>query len=273
VAHRDDDELTDVEAHGPPDSDRCSVAELVPGAGVMARRFNYRGEQRGALRGYSLFRAPVGRIEGTLYPFAGGPCRVSTGFGLHAAYERMGPVSSQLADRELGTQGSAYQVELVLRIVSGRLTLQPALGFLARQYRVDDNVVPAADYRAVGGGLDAELRGRYLSFAAGASGRRIMGAGTLGNADWFPNWSGFAASAHLQIGIAANDWMDVVAGGAAEYESFNFTVDHNALNPNGVAAGAYDLYLQGTLSIRFRLGRGGARAPRPPSPSTAVSSR
>ena len=273
-----DEELPEIEAQGPPESDRCSLAELVPGAGVMARRFNYRGEQRGALRAYSLFRAPVGRVEGTLYPFAGGPCRVSTGFGLHAAYERMGPVSSQLANRELGTQGSAYQVELVLRMVSGRLTLQPALGFLVRQYRVDGDVVPAADYRAVGGGLDAELRGRYLSLAAGASGRRIMGAGTLGNADWFPHWSGYAASAHLQVGVAMTDWIDVVAGGAAEYESFTFTVDENALNPNGVAAGAYDLYLQGTLSIRFRLGRGGsgaaAAARRPRSPSdTAVSSR
>ena len=227
----------------------------------MARRFNYRDEQRGALRAYSLFRAPVGRIEGTLYPFAGGPCRVSTGFGLRAAYERMGPVNSQLANRELGTQGSAYQVELVLRIVTGRLTLQPSVGYLARQYHVDDNVVPAADYRAVGGGLDAELRGRYLFFALGASGRRIMGAGTLGTADWFPNWSGYAASGHVQLGVAATEWMDVVAGGAAEYELFNFSIDPNAPNPNGVAAGAYDLYLQGTLSIRFRLGRGKGHRP------------
>jgi hypothetical protein len=267
------DEIPALQAHGPPPTDRCSIAELSPGAGVMARRFNYRAEQRGALRGYALFRAPVGRIEGTLYPFAGGSCRVSTGFGLRAAYDRLGPVSSQVANRELGTQGSAYQVELVLRIVTGRLTLQPALGYLARQYRVDGDVVPAADYRAVGGGLDAELRGRYLFFALGASARRIMGAGTLGTADWFPNWSGYAASAHVQAGVAATDWMDIVVGGSAEYELFNFIVDPNAPNPNGVAGGAYDLYLQGTLSIRFRLGRGTGPGTRTGSGGVGSSAR
>jgi len=290
-AEPEDEGIPGVQAHGDLDSERCSTAELSPGAGVMARRFNYRAEQRGALRGYSLFRAPVGRIEGTLYPFAGGRCRVSTGFGLRAAYERMGPVSSQLANRELGTQGSAYQVELVLRMVSGRLTLQPALGFLARQYRVDGDVVPTADYRAVGGGLDAELRGRYLAIALGASARWIMGAGTLGNADWFPNWTGYAASGHAQVSVAAADWMDLVLGGAAEYELFNFAIDRNAPSPNGVAGGAYDLYLQGTLSVRFRLGRGGrkgggdrsdiaataggvrASSRRPPGGGAAVSSR
>jgi hypothetical protein len=254
-----EDEIV-VEEHPPAAPERCPVAELSPGAGVMARRYNYRGEQIGALRGYSLYRAPVGRIDGTLYPFSGGGCRVGNGFGLRGSYEIMGPVTSQVGGRHLGTQASAYQLDLVWRVVNGRLTVQPALGFLARQYHVDGQVVPSADYRAVGGGVDVALRGRILGFGMGAAGWGILHVGDLESAAWFPRQSHFGVTARAQASVAMSPWIDIVAGATAEYETFTFTVDPGGANPNGIAAGAYDFYVQGTAGLRFRLGL--APAPR-----------
>jgi hypothetical protein len=242
---------------------RCPVAELSPGAGIMARRYNYRAEQIGALRGYSLYRAPVGRIDGTLYPFSGGGCRVGNGVGLRGSYEIMGPVTSQVGGRHLGTQASAYELDLVLRIVSGRLTVQPALGFLARQYHVDGQVVPSADYRAVGGGVDVALRGRILGFGIGAAGWGILHVGELESAAWFPRQSHFGVTARAQASVAVSPWIDIVAGATAQYETFTFTVDQGAANPNGIAGGAYDFYVQGTAGVRFRLGLTTAPRPRP----------
>jgi len=247
------------------------MAEVSPGGGVMVRRFNYRGEELGALRGYALYRAPVGRVDGALFPFArDGRCSLSTGLGLRGGYERMAPINSQLADRELGTQAWSYQLDLVLRVVRGQLTVQPALGYLARRYHVDGDVVPGVDYRALGGGLDVSLRGRYLRFMIGARAWQMLNVGALKSATWFPQQSSYAMSAQAQVGIAAATWIDIVAGGSAEYESFTFTVDRSVPNPNGIATGAYDLYLQGTVSVRFRLGSPAARAP---APAPAITTR
>ena len=264
AGHAGDSDIAGVvEERTPATPERCPIAEVSPGAGVMARRYNYRGEQTGALRGYALYRAPVGRIDGALYPFSGASCRVGTGLGLRGSYEIMGPVTSQVGGRKLGTQASGYELDLVLRMVRGALTLQPAAGFLARQYHVDGQVVPSADYRAVGGGLDVALRGRYLGIGLGVAGWKILSVGQLQSAAWFPQQSRFALSAHAQASVAVSPRIDIVAGATAEYETFTFTVDQGAANVNGIAAGAYDLYVQGTVSVRFRLGMPAAPGPIP----------
>jgi hypothetical protein len=237
---------------------RCSVADVEPGGGAMFRRFNYRDEQRGALRGYTLYRAPAAQIAGSVYPFSGGRCGTLTGLGLRFGYGRMAPVTSQLANRMLSTQASDYQLELVLRIARGALTVQPAVGFFARQYSVEAGVVPEAAYRAVGASLDAGLRIRFVAIELGAGARRLLGAGTIESSDWFPGATAFALAGRARLGVAVNDWIDVLAGGAVEYESFDLKIVPGAPYPNGVAAGAFDLYLQGTLSVRMRLGMGPA---------------
>jgi hypothetical protein len=245
----------EVAAPGTP----CSVLELEPAGGVMVRRFNYRDEQRGALRGYTLYRAPFGRIEGTIYPFGGGLCRrLLSGLGLRLAYEQQAPVKATLASNSLSTSGSAYQAELVLRIARGRFTWQPALGYYVRQYSIETGVIPAADYRSVGVRLDGSWRLRHFTFELGVGGRRPLTVGTLEHGDWFPNLSAFTATGRAQIGLAVSDWFDILLGGYAEYNSFNFNIASGEPDPNGVASGAFDLYLQGTLSARFRFGLGHA---------------
>jgi hypothetical protein len=235
---------------------RCSMADVEPGAGAMFRRFNYRDEQRGALRGYTLYRAPAAQIEGSVYPFGRGRCGLVSGIGLRFGYGRMAPVTSTLADRTLATQASDYQAELVLRIARGALTVQPAIGYFARQYTVEAGVVPDVAYRAIGASVDAALRIRFISIELGAGARRLLGAGTLESADWFPGAGGFALAGRARVGVAVNRWIDVLAGASAEYESFNLNIVDGAPYPNGVAAGAYDLYLQAGLAVRLRLGLG-----------------
>lgn len=237
---------------------RCSLADLEPAGGVMFRRFNYRDEQRGPLRGYTLYRAPVGRIEGTLYPF-GGPCSLLAGLGVRLAYEQQGPAKATLANRSLSTSASAYQAEVVLRIVRGRITWQPAVGYFVRHYSVESGVVPTADYRSVGAQLDASYRLRPWSFELGVGGRRPLSVGTLQDSDWFPGVSAFTITGRAQLGLAVNDWIDILLGAYLEYDSLDFHIVDGGPYPNGVASGAFDLYLQGLLSARFRFGLGPAR--------------
>jgi hypothetical protein len=237
---------------------RCSSAELEPAGGVMFRRFDYRDEQRGALRGYTLLRAPVGRIEGTVYPFGGGVCRRPPALGVRLAYEQQASAKATLATRSLSTSASAYQAELVLRIVRGRFTWQPAIGYFVRKYSVETGVIPAADYRAIGVRLDGSWRLRLLTFELGLGGRRPLAVGTLQDSDWFPGLSAFTATGRAQVGLAVTDGIDILLGGYAEYDHFTFNIANGAPSPNGVAAGAFDLYLQGLLSVRFRFGLGHA---------------
>ena len=225
----------------------------------MFRRFDYRDEQRGALRGYTLYRAPVVRIEGAIYPFGGGLCRgLLSGLGLRFAYERQTPVNATLAGNSLSTSASAYQAELVLRIARGRFTWQPAIGYYVRQYSVETGVIPTADYRSVGVRLDGSWRLRRFTFELGVGGRRPLTVGTLEHSDWFPNLSAFTATGRAQIGLGVTDWMDILLGGYAEYDFFSFNIASGQPYPNGVASGAFDLYLQGLLSLRFRFGAGHA---------------
>ena len=237
----------------------CSLVELEPGGGVMFRRFNYRNEQRGALRGYTLYRAPVGRIEGTIYPFGGGLCRrMLSGLGLRLAYEQQAPVKATLAGNSLSTSASAYQAELVLRMAHGRFTWQPAIGYYVRHYSVETGVIPTADYRSVGARLDAGWRLRHFTFELGVGGRRPLTVGTLGQSDWFPGLSAFTVTGRAQIGVPVTSWLDILLGGYAEYDWLSFNIASGQPYPNGVASGAFDLYLQGLLSARFRLGAGHA---------------
>ncbi len=237
---------------------RCSIIDLEPAVGVMYRRFNYQNEQRGALRGYTLLRAPIARVEGTLYPFGGGPCTLLAGLGVRLAYEEQAPVDAKLAGRSLSTSAHAYQAELVLRIVRGRVTWLPAVGYFARHYSVETGVIPTADYSSVGARLDVGLRLKLLTFELGVGGRRPLSVGTLQDSDWFPGLSAYTITGRAQIGLAVNDWIDILVGGSLEYDMLNFHIVAGGSYPNGVASGAYDLYLQGLLSARFRFGLGPA---------------
>ncbi len=237
-----------------PPATPCSLADLEPAGGVMFRRFNYRDEQRGALRGYTLLRAPIGRIEGTIYPFSGGLCRRFPSLGVRLAYEQQAAVKAKLAGNSLSTSASAYQAELVLRFVRGRFTWQPAIGYYVRRYSVETGVVPTADYRSIGAQLDGSWRLRLFTFELGVGGRRPLGVGTLGQSDWFPGLSALTVTGRAQIGLAVTDWIDILLGGYLEYDSFSFTIASGQPYPNGVASGAFDLYLQGLLSMRFRFG-------------------
>ena len=145
----------------------------------MFRRFNYRDEQRGALRGYTLYRAPVVRIEGTIYPFGGGLCRrLLSGLGLRLAYEQQAPVNATLAGNSLSTSASAYQAELVLRMARGRFTWQPAIGYYVRQYSVETggHARPPTTARSARGSTEAGACGASRSSWAWAGAGRSPSA-------------------------------------------------------------------------------------------------
>jgi hypothetical protein len=231
----------------------CAALELELGGGVFLRRFNYTDEQRGALRAYNLQRAPVGLGELTFYPFALDSCGAASAIGVRVGYEYMRPLTSHLEDRPLPTTASAYHGELVLRIRLGALTLKPSAGYFGRSYTVDGDVVPSVAYRSVGGGLEAGLKLGVLLIELGAGGRWVLDAGQLQSASWFPQATGLAATGRARLGLALGPRIDLLATVDAEYYSFRFNIVAGGAYPNGVASGAYDIYLHGLLALRFHL--------------------
>jgi hypothetical protein len=228
----------------------CSILDLDAGGGVMIRMFNYRQEERGALRAYTLRPAPVGRVEVALRPFAGRSCGGAGALGLRASFEQTAPVSATVGGRHLGTTAFAYAAELVLRLHFGTLTVEPSAGFFARRYAVEGRVVPDLTYRAVGGGLRIALRlGRVLVEVDGG-GRLVLDAGQIQSDAWFPRAEATTYAGRARLGVVLTDWLDVLAGGDAEYSSFDLNASADGLYPNGVAAGAYDLYATATLTLR-----------------------
>jgi hypothetical protein len=236
----------------------------------MYRMFNYRDEQRGALRAYNLKRAPLARLEAAIYPLAGRRCGGAAVLGVRGAFEQMAPVTSQVADRRLETGAFAYQAELLARIPVGVFIFRPSVGYFARRYSVAGNVVPNVLYRSVGGDLQIELRARALRLELGGGGRLVVDAGQIESAAWFPEATARTYTGRARVGWALSGWLEVVAGADAEYSSFRFNVPASAAAgagyPNGVASGAYDFYVRGLLALRGHIppGSGSGSSRRPP---------
>lgn len=231
---------------------RCSMVEVDVGGGVLLRAFDYRDEQRGALRAYYLRRAPVGRGEATVYPFAR-CCGRPSAFGLRAHYERMSDLQSKLADRSLATSAWAWSAELLARIALGRRwVLSPAAGYYVHSFTVAGDVVPRIANHSWGGAVEARLRLATLVLELGVGVHRVINTEQLQSATWFPGLTGMTYTGQLRLGAALTDWLEVMVGAYGEYASFNFHIQETGAYPNGVAAGAYDAYLTGLLSVRVR---------------------
>jgi hypothetical protein len=236
----------------PPSRRPCSILDLEAAGGVMLRRFDYRNEQSGALRGYMLQRAPVGAAQATFWPLALDGCGAASAVGLRAGYELMAPIDSHLATRSLATVDYAFQAELIARIPFGPLTVRPFAGYYERHYTVAGGVVPNMLYRALGGGVELELAvSRLFFFQVGGGARLPRQTGDLTGPAWFPNSSSMIYAARAHIGAALAPWLDLLLIAQGEYASFHFDIVPGATYPNGVADGAYDLYLQGLAAVRL----------------------
>ena len=136
------------------------------------------------MRGYASNRPPSRRVDATvLYSIRGAQCGFSVALGLRVGYERMAPVTSQLADQRLDTESLAYQAEVLLPISFGAVALQPGVGYFARRYAVAGDVVPLADYRSAGATLG---RVPFHYWARVDAGARLASRGHLKRATGFP---------------------------------------------------------------------------------------
>jgi len=220
----------------------------------MVRRFNYRDEQRGPLRGYTLVRAPVGRAEATLYPLALRTCHgVAPAIGLRVGGERMFLSNSMLAGNDLATSAFAYHAELLARIPVGPVVIKPSGGAFWRRYSVAGGYVPQADYLMLGGGVEVDLKVRFIVLEVAGGLRWINRSGDLQTAAWFPQASAFGYAARARAGVALGSRVDVLAALDVDYVSFDFHIDPAGAYPNGVASGAFDAYLQATLALRIHM--------------------
>jgi hypothetical protein len=243
-----------------PSAQRSAILELQASVGALQRTFDYRDEQRGALRAYLLHGAPSARFDANFYPFALSSRGAVAGLGLRVAFEPLLAVTSRLAERRLTTRAYAYQAELVWRLPLGPLAFAPALGFAERRYEVSESIVPEVAYESLRASVGLRLRAAWLVGELACGGRFVLDTGQLGSADWFPDVSGFGWDANAQLGVGIGDWLDLLLGGAAELYRWDFHAPSNATDPsmfpNGIAAGASDRYLQALFSVRFRVSKG-----------------
>jgi hypothetical protein len=231
----------------------CPTLDVDLAGGVMVRWFDYRDEQRGALRGYMLTRAPVGRAAATVYPFGRRSCSRASAVGLRLGAERMLLATSTLAGRQLATDGSAYQALLVARLPAGPLMLRPSAGLVLRRYTVAGDVVPNVDYLMLGAGVEASLKIRFAVVELGGAVRWVLGSGDIASATWFPGATATEYAAVARAGVALNHRYDLLVSADVEYLSFDFHIKPTGPYPNGVASGAYDIYAQYLLALRIHL--------------------
>ena len=233
-----------------PAARQCVHFELELGGGAQGRNFNYVHEQRGALRGYRANPAPLLRAELGLYPLVSASCRVSGGVAF--GYDRLLKVESQLAGRALPTTGFGGHAEFVLRLSLGPLTLQPGLGYSDRHFAINGGFIPDVSYHALRASLRADLVLDPFLIELRGGGHLPLDAGRLDNADWFPNARGIGYDAEARLGVRFVDWLDLLVGARLEFYSFNLHASTDGAYPRGVAQGAYDRYIDGALSLRFR---------------------
>jgi hypothetical protein len=233
---------------------RCAFLEAEVGGGSQFRWFNYRDEQEGALRAFTLRGIPVGHFEATVYPFAYSSCGPLSHVGLRGGGERTFSATARLADQRLGTVLYTAYGEVPVAFSVGPAVLRVAPGFLLGHAWVDKNEVPDVDYKAATLTFEGELRIHSMLLGLGLGGLYVLSAGDIQSARWFPRTRAYGVTGRAVLGAAVTDHLDLLVEARTELYNLDFRIVMDRTYQNGIAAGAHDRYLVTLLALRARFG-------------------
>jgi hypothetical protein len=218
-----------------------------------SRNFQYVDRLTPTLRSYSLFAAPMVRVDGELYPLARSGLPVLEGLGVTADYAAAFALSSSDASgASVDTSWSRLDVGVRERVALGRavlLGLRGGYGQILYSFGASPDAtteVPSVEYHFVRAGADVRFLVDALSLYAGGSYLGVLSTGPVGT--YFPRETvgGVEARAGVAYGLGAGFQLSL----EASYTRFFYT-----LNPVPgdayVAGGAVDQMASASLGLGY----------------------
>jgi len=218
-----------------------------------SRDFRYVDRLTPTLRSYSLFAAPMARIDGEIYPLARSGLPVLDGLGVTADYAIAFALSSADASgASVGTSWSRLDVGARERIPLGRvavLGLHGGYGQIVYSFDGSPDTttqVPSVEYHFVRAGLDARFLLGALSLYVDGSYLGVLSTGPVGA--YFPRET--VGGVEARAGVAQSLGAGFLLSAEASYTRFFYT-----LNPTPgdayVAGGALDQMVTASLGLGY----------------------
>ncbi|MFN7133059.1 MAG: hypothetical protein ACK4N5_13355 [Myxococcales bacterium] len=233
-----------------------NMLELAAGLHLFRRDFTLGDPLQRVTPSYALDMAPSPFVSAALFPGGTLVKGLPKQLGIAASFEHTVGVSSVSTGQNgtvvFPTRAHALQLDLLCRFVLPRWELTARGGYGWRSFAISDAGavskprIPSVsyDHLSLGGQARFRLSDRvFLSANAGA--RKIVGAGELESAAYFPGASGFGVTAGAGVGF--------VVGPVETRLGFDLERYMLALDPlNSAASEATDQYLGFSLAAAFR---------------------
>jgi hypothetical protein len=230
-----------------------AMAVLRASVEMGSRDFRYVDRLTPTLRSYSLFAAPLARVDGELYPLARSGLPVLEGLGVIADYAVAFALSSADASgASVGTSWSQLDVGARERIALGRAVLLGLHGGYGQiLYSFDGSPdttaqLPSAEYRFVRGGVDARVLFGALSLYADGSYLGVLSTGSVGT--YFPRET--VGGVEIRAGLAHGFGAGFQVSLEASYTRFFYTLNP-APGDAYVAGGALDQIASASLGLGY----------------------
>jgi hypothetical protein len=223
---------------------------------VGSRDFSYVDRLSPSLQSYSLFAAPLARVDGELYPLARTGIPVAEGLGVTADYAMaFGLSSSNGSGGSVDTSWSRLDVGARERIALGRraiVGLHGGYGQIFYTFGASPDAsarlagLPGVRYRFVSGGADARVTFGATSVYASGSYLGVLGAGSVG--DSFPRATigGVEGRAGVTQGFGPGLQLSLELA----YTRFYYTLDPEPGDAY-VAGGALDQMATASLGVGY----------------------
>lgn len=248
-----------------PSGSRPSSVAVRTELRVTHRRFAYRDDVFGDLRGYDLPAAPSVAVAGRWYPLAhlGDGIGAAFGLDLRAAHtlfaesERGGGNAGEV----FPTVAYEWQAGLRGRLRLGEHALSAGVGFVEQAFLIEpsgprapgrdpDPDLPGVRYRAVRPDVAARLELPLELFVeVELAWRFVVDAGPIGDDAWFPHHTASGFDGALRVGWRWTPWLAVSISG--RYVR-TFYAMGSQLGDRRVAGGATDELLDLGVGLEIR---------------------
>jgi hypothetical protein len=255
----------------PPDADRPAPREAGPephagsresaivairaALGSGSRSFSYVDRVTPTLRSYTLFAAPMGRVDAEIYPFARTGLAVLRDLGVTGDYATAFAVSSDdSTGTSVSTAWSLFDVGARQRIPAGRSWLFGIdVGYGEMSFSFDGALdtpaaLPGAHYRFVRGGADARVAVGPFSLYGYGSYLNVLSTGPIG--EYFARES--TGGIEGRLGLARDLGHGFEVSLEVTYTRFFYSMNPQP-GDSYVAGGALDQMAFGSLGVAYVL--------------------
>ncbi|MBK7583406.1 MAG: hypothetical protein IPI67_24850 [Myxococcales bacterium] len=221
------------------------------GAGVFARHFRYTGVSDPTLRPYDLGAAPLQTVSLRWFPGAHFTDGAGGNLGLDGRFDRAVLLETRAPDgTQASTRATHWLAQGVFRVPVSAHELDFLLGYGQDEFAVDASstrpLLPDVKYGFVRLGAEGRLVFGDFSLGSMLGGRLLTGVGEVGEAEWFPESSGFGLDAGLFAEWQIIPMLRAVVAG--DYRRYGLSLGSSG---PARASAAVDEYPAGWAGLRF----------------------